>query len=79
MVGAIGGVFRGPISQPGFEAPAEDISLNGLPELGDQALVARAHAELREQRGALQARRTLLDMCADHWRWQQANPLGYGA
>ena len=25
------------------------------------------------------ASRTLAEMCADHWRWQQANPAGYGA
>ena len=24
------------------------------------------------------AGRTLADMCADHWRWQSANPDGYG-
>ncbi|HEY2330369.1 MAG TPA: UDP-glucose 4-epimerase GalE [Acidimicrobiales bacterium] len=26
-----------------------------------------------------QARRSLEEMCADHWRWQQANPQGYGS
>jgi UDP-glucose 4-epimerase len=26
-----------------------------------------------------QAERTLLEMCADSWRWQQNNPRGYGA
>jgi UDP-glucose 4-epimerase len=25
------------------------------------------------------AQRTLADMCADHWRWQLANPMGYEA
>jgi UDP-glucose 4-epimerase len=25
------------------------------------------------------ATRTLAEMCADHWRWQQTNPQGYGA
>ncbi|MGE0796295.1 MAG: GDP-mannose 4,6-dehydratase, partial [Acidimicrobiia bacterium] len=25
------------------------------------------------------ATRTLDDMCVDHWRWQQANPDGYGS
>jgi UDP-glucose 4-epimerase len=27
---------------------------------------------------AWEATRTLDDMCADHWRWQSANPYGYG-
>jgi len=25
------------------------------------------------------ATRTLDDMCADHWRWQESNPNGYGS
>lgn len=35
---------------------------------------ARAHELL-----GWRAEKTLDDMCADHWRWQSANPNGYGA
>jgi UDP-glucose 4-epimerase len=38
-----------------------------------------ADASLARDLLGWEARRTLLDMCADHWRWQQANPHGYGA
>lgn len=38
-----------------------------------------ADASLAESLLGWRATRTLEDMCADHWRWQSANPDGYAA
>ncbi|TDM08676.1 MAG: UDP-glucose 4-epimerase GalE [Ideonella sp. MAG2] len=38
-----------------------------------------ADATLARERLGWQARRSLDEMCADSWRWQQANPQGFGA
>lgn len=43
---------------------------------GDVALCYADTSRARELLGWT-ARRSLLDMCADAWRWQQANPDGY--
>jgi UDP-glucose 4-epimerase len=45
---------------------------------GDVALCYADPARARELLG-WQAERDLDRMCADHWRWQAANPDGYGA
>jgi UDP-glucose 4-epimerase len=44
---------------------------------GDVASVW-ADASLARDLLGWNASRTLHDMCADHWRWQQSNPDGYG-
>lgn len=45
---------------------------------GDVAEVV-ADPSLAASRLGWKARRGLDEMCADHWRWQEANPSGYGA
>jgi UDP-glucose 4-epimerase len=45
---------------------------------GDIAAVWAEPAFARELLG-WSATRTLDDMCADHWRWQESNPNGYGS
>jgi UDP-glucose 4-epimerase len=43
--------------------------------------VAQCYADPALARELLgwEAKRTLAQMCADSWRWQSANPKGYGA
>jgi UDP-glucose 4-epimerase len=36
-----------------------------------------ADAALAESELGWKATRTIEDMCADQWRWQRGNPLGY--
>jgi UDP-glucose 4-epimerase len=45
---------------------------------GDIAAVWADPAHARSLLG-WSASRTLDDMCADHWRWQESNPEGYGS
>jgi UDP-glucose 4-epimerase len=37
-----------------------------------------ADVTLAQRELGFRTRRDLATMCADHWRWQSANPLGYG-
>jgi len=34
---------------------------------------------LAEKQLAWKAEKNIDDMCADHWRWQSLNPLGYSS
>ena len=43
---------------------------------GDVAVSLADPAKARRELG-WQAKRSLADMCRDHWAWQSANPLGY--
>jgi UDP-glucose 4-epimerase len=45
---------------------------------GDAAITVADPSEAKRQLG-WQTRRTLDDICQDGWRWQQANPNGYGS
>jgi UDP-glucose 4-epimerase len=45
---------------------------------GDAAAIW-ANASYAERRLGWRARRSLDEMCADHWRWQKSNPNGYAA
>lgn len=58
-------------------ASGRDIPLRMAPRRGGD--VARCYADPRRAEASLgwRAQRTLAEMCADHWRWQQTNPLGY--
>ncbi|SDQ84638.1 UDP-glucose 4-epimerase GalE [Quadrisphaera sp. DSM 44207] len=60
------------------EASGRTIPVTVLPRRpGDVAVSYADPARAREELG-WEARRDLAQMCADTWRWQQANPHGYG-
>ncbi len=65
-------VVRAAAAATGREIPYEI----GPRRVGD-VVAAWADASLADTLLDWRASRTLADMCADHWRWQAANPDGY--
>jgi UDP-glucose 4-epimerase len=65
-------VLRAARTATGHPVPAE----MGPRRAGD-VVAAYANPELASELLGWRATRTLDEMCADHWRWQQSNPDGY--
>jgi UDP-glucose 4-epimerase len=59
------------------DATGHDIPYEIGPRRAGDVVAAWADATLAASLLGWRASRTLADMCADHWRWQAANPEGY--
>jgi UDP-glucose 4-epimerase len=59
------------------EATGRDIPFEVGPRRAGDVVAAWADPARAASMLGWSATRTLHDMCADHWRWQQANPDGY--
>lgn len=65
------------VIQAARKATGRDVPYEIGPRRPGDVAATWAEASLAESLLGWQARRTLDDMCADHWRWQSANPNGY--
>ncbi|MBI3298491.1 MAG: UDP-glucose 4-epimerase GalE [Elusimicrobia bacterium] len=61
------------------KAAGKDIPFKLRPRRAGDAAAAVADPSLAKTRLGWTAKRGLGDICADHWRWQERNPAGYGA
>ena len=59
-------------------ASGRDVPYKVLPRRGGDAPVSLADPTRAREELGWQGTRTLDEMCADSWRWQSANPQGYG-
>jgi UDP-glucose 4-epimerase len=60
------------------EAVGRDIPYTVGPRRAGDVVQVWADPALARSLLGWEASRTVADMCADHWRWQSANPEGYG-
>lgn len=65
------------VIQAATRATGRDLPYEIGPRRPGDVAATWADASLAESLLGWRARRTLDDMCADHWRWQSANPDGF--